>query len=278
MQLVVLGQPLDRHELVAVRLGREDKAGADESAVEEHGAGAALALLARVLRAGEAEPLAEDVEQALPGPDVGLEALAVDRQLDSHCRQRSTARTVRAPAASCGGRRRVPRTSSIGLAAAATRSGKPSSSASGACDESSHRPCGPERGANLVVIAVDGQRQRDDRDHHRVARAHFHERLWPSRGRTTMATISSSAASRFRFGPVRNSGSGTLRVAANARELDDRVTDEQRWQRVSGGGSSAQVAADGAAIARSADQPTVREASASAAGAPRAAPPSPRCR
>ena len=94
MQLAVLGQPLDRHELVAVRLGREDKAGADESAVEEHGAGAALALLARVLRAGEAEPLAEDVEQAFPGPDVGLEALAVDRQLDSHCRQRSTARTV----------------------------------------------------------------------------------------------------------------------------------------------------------------------------------------
>src|SRR6266550_1611479 len=95
MQLAVLGQPLDRHELVTVRLGREDKAGADKPALEEHGAGAALALLARVLRAGEAEPFAEDVEQAFPGPDVGLEALVVDRQLDSHCRQRSTARTVR---------------------------------------------------------------------------------------------------------------------------------------------------------------------------------------
>ena len=41
-------------------------------AVEEHRARAALALLAGVLRAGQAEPLAQREEQALAGPDVGL--------------------------------------------------------------------------------------------------------------------------------------------------------------------------------------------------------------
>ena len=95
MQASLLAQPLDCDELVAVRLGGEDKAGANKPAIEQHRAGAALALLARVLRAGEAEPLAKDVEQALPGPGIGLPALAVDRQLDSHWRQRSTARAVR---------------------------------------------------------------------------------------------------------------------------------------------------------------------------------------
>ena len=42
-------------------------------AVEEDGAGPALALLARVLRAGKPEPLAQRVEQALSFPDLGLE-------------------------------------------------------------------------------------------------------------------------------------------------------------------------------------------------------------
>ena len=95
MQLAVLAQALHGHELVAVCLGSEDETGADELAVEQHGARSAFALLAGVLRAGKTQPLAKDVEQALAGPDVGLASLAVDGQLDSHCRQRSTARAAR---------------------------------------------------------------------------------------------------------------------------------------------------------------------------------------
>ncbi len=79
-----LGQPLDRHHLVAVGLRGEDEARADEPAVEQHRAGSALALLAGVLRPGQPEPLAQREEQALAGPHVGLAPLAVDRQLDPH--------------------------------------------------------------------------------------------------------------------------------------------------------------------------------------------------
>ena len=67
-------EALDRDDLVAVGLRGQHEARADERAVEEHRARAAFALLARVLRAGQAEPLAERVEQALARPDVGLAA------------------------------------------------------------------------------------------------------------------------------------------------------------------------------------------------------------
>ena len=67
-----VGEPLDRDDLVPVGLRGEHEARADERAVEEHGARAALALLAGVLRAGQAELLAQREEQALAAPDVGL--------------------------------------------------------------------------------------------------------------------------------------------------------------------------------------------------------------
>ena len=65
-------QPLDRDDLVPVGLRGEHEARAHELAVEQHRARPALALLARVLRAGQPEPLAQRVEQALALPDVGL--------------------------------------------------------------------------------------------------------------------------------------------------------------------------------------------------------------
>ena len=59
-----------------------DEAGADRHAVEVDRAGAALALLAGVLGARQAEPLAQRVEQALALPDVvGRARVAVDGQL-----------------------------------------------------------------------------------------------------------------------------------------------------------------------------------------------------
>ena len=94
MELAVRGEPFDRDDLVAVGLRGEHEARAHELAVEEDGARSALALLARVLRAGKLEPVAERREEALARPDVGLTGLAVDRQLDPHARHLSSARPV----------------------------------------------------------------------------------------------------------------------------------------------------------------------------------------
>ena len=94
-RLVSVGEPLDRDDLVAVRLRGEHEAGADERPVQEDRARSALPLLAGVLRARQAEPVPERREQALPRPHVGLEPLAVDRQLESHARHLSRARVVR---------------------------------------------------------------------------------------------------------------------------------------------------------------------------------------
>ena len=95
VQRTVLGDALDGDDVVPVGLRREDEARADERAVEQHRARSALALLARVLRAGQLELLAEREEEALAAPDVGLAQLAVDGQLDLHARHRSSARRVR---------------------------------------------------------------------------------------------------------------------------------------------------------------------------------------
>src|SRR5215212_9134764 len=84
MEPAVVGQALDRHHLVAVGLSSEDETRADERPVQQNRARPALALLARVLRPGQLEPLAQRVEQALAGPDLGLALLAVDREFHPH--------------------------------------------------------------------------------------------------------------------------------------------------------------------------------------------------
>src|SRR5204862_5976571 len=92
VQLLVLVEPLDGDHVVALRLRGQHQARADELAVEQHRARAALALLARVLRAWQPEPLAEREEKALALPDVGLVLLAVDAKRDLHVRHRTSAR------------------------------------------------------------------------------------------------------------------------------------------------------------------------------------------
>ena len=94
MQRPVGGDALDGHDLVPVGLRGEDEARADEHAVEQHRARPALPLLAGVLRARQAELLAQREEEALATPDVGLVALAVDGQRDLHARHLSSARRV----------------------------------------------------------------------------------------------------------------------------------------------------------------------------------------
>ena len=63
VQLVAVGQALDGGDLGAVGGDREHQAGVDAAAVEQDGAGAALAVVAALLGAGQIEVLAQGVEQ-----------------------------------------------------------------------------------------------------------------------------------------------------------------------------------------------------------------------
>ena len=64
------GEALDRLYAGAVVGDREGEARVGPAAVDEHGAGAALAVVASFLRAGQPEPLAQQVEHRHPVVDV----------------------------------------------------------------------------------------------------------------------------------------------------------------------------------------------------------------
>ena len=62
----------------------EHQTGKHGLAVHEHGAGAALAQLAAMLRAGETQVLAQHFEQGLVGREGDLDGLAVQLERDLH--------------------------------------------------------------------------------------------------------------------------------------------------------------------------------------------------
>ena len=64
MQRFAVGEPLDRRDRLAVMHHRQRQAGIDAAAVDQHRAGAALAVVAALLRAGEREMLAQSIEQS----------------------------------------------------------------------------------------------------------------------------------------------------------------------------------------------------------------------
>src|SRR6266513_4997240 len=80
MQLRAAAEALDRFHRAALALGGQHQAGKLRCAVDQHGAGAALAQLAAVLGAGEAEVLAQHLEQRLVAGEGQLDGLAVDAQ------------------------------------------------------------------------------------------------------------------------------------------------------------------------------------------------------
>src|SRR6185436_1624703 len=82
VQLAVLGQPLDRHDVGAVRLHGKEGAALDGLAVYEDGAGAALARVAADVGPGQADRLTNVVHQEKAGLHFVAVALAVDRHLD----------------------------------------------------------------------------------------------------------------------------------------------------------------------------------------------------
>src|SRR5262245_24549431 len=81
MQLGAAGEAFDGLDAAALALDRQHEAGELRLAVEQHGAGAALAELAAVLGAGEREVLAQDLEQRLVRGEGRLHRLAVDAQI-----------------------------------------------------------------------------------------------------------------------------------------------------------------------------------------------------
>src|SRR5438445_5574601 len=82
VQLAVLRQPLDRHDIGAVRLAGEEGAGLDGLTVHDDRAGAALARVTADVCPGEAHRLADVMNQEQAGLDFMAVALAVDRHLD----------------------------------------------------------------------------------------------------------------------------------------------------------------------------------------------------
>src|SRR5215468_51461 len=82
MELAVLLEPLHRHDLPAVGLHSEYRAGLHGPAVEENGAGAAVAGIAADVRTCEPKDLPDQVHEEETRLDVRLELLAVDGHLD----------------------------------------------------------------------------------------------------------------------------------------------------------------------------------------------------
>ena len=211
-------EPFDGHDLAPLGLPRRDQARAHQHAVEVDRARPALALLARVLGARQRHPLAQHVQQrlALPEP-VDLARLAVDRARQAHRallprpRQRPPrehAQRVPPVRGACRARRR----SATPPRRPARRSARPRPPA--ARRPSPARPRTPPPRARAAASAPrtrctcprarrdSVQRERADRDHHRVARPDLRELLRPA-ARTGIhtAAISSSVGEHVALRP-----------------------------------------------------------------------------
>src|SRR5205085_12019405 len=82
VEVAVPGEALDRDDLGALVRDGEREAGVGAAAVDQDRAGAALPVVAGLLRAGQAESLAQEVEQGGPRVDLQRVLLAVDAQRD----------------------------------------------------------------------------------------------------------------------------------------------------------------------------------------------------
>ena len=86
VQLAVGGEPFDRLDLCAVGLDGEHHAALHEHAVEEDGAGAAVAGVAADVTAGQVEVVPDEVDEQAASLDLALVLLAVDLDGDRPAR------------------------------------------------------------------------------------------------------------------------------------------------------------------------------------------------
>src|SRR5690606_31863783 len=77
---VGIGHSLDRAHLRPFAVEREDRAGLHRLAIEMHRAGAALRRVAADMRAGKAEPVAQELDQERAPLDLARDLLAVDHE------------------------------------------------------------------------------------------------------------------------------------------------------------------------------------------------------
>ena len=193
------GEALDRLDAPALDLARGDEAGADLLPVEPHGARAAVAGVAADLGAGQAEVLAQDVDEAPPPVRAHLDAAAVDLEPEGGVGDHAATpvitprpRRPRAGPASAprpSGSRRCPRTSSIGASgercsiAGTVAEGRPGSPPAELALEAAQPPgdrgARPDRDPRVdddPAVDHEDRRHRDDRDHEVRARAELEER------------------------------------------------------------------------------------------------------
>src|SRR6185503_20028603 len=81
MQLTASRDSLDSRHLAAVCLDAEHQAGGHDASVENHGAGAAVAVVAAFLAAGEPDNFAQALEQGLARLGEELDRFSVDGRL-----------------------------------------------------------------------------------------------------------------------------------------------------------------------------------------------------
>ena len=78
MQLPSVRQPFDRLNLTVLVLDRESQTGIDALTVHQHGARAARALIAALLRAHQLQAIAQGIQQG----HAGIDGQCVDRSID----------------------------------------------------------------------------------------------------------------------------------------------------------------------------------------------------
>jgi hypothetical protein len=78
MQVALLGEALDRLELCAFSFGGQDDAAIDRQAVHQHGAGAAVAVVAALFGTRQPQIFSEHFQKALPRFAKELGCFAVD--------------------------------------------------------------------------------------------------------------------------------------------------------------------------------------------------------
>ena len=272
----LVGEPLDRDDVTALRLPGGDQAGTHGDTVEVDRARPALALLAGVLRAGQPDPLAQHVEQALALPDVvGLPALAVDRGVIRIARRLSLV-VVPRPAEGATGqhrqrvqavgggaahvvdrrrrRRRPGRRTGGGASGIAARDCHSPSSASAAGEERLGGARVPrcrrrraDRRPDGLPVRVQGEAERRHRDHHRVAGADLRELLRPGDRRQQHRGDQLVRPERARFTPVKKSATGTCRTPRTDSTSTTASAASSTGCASPAGDADAQVAADRAA-------------------------------
>ena len=82
MEVVVVGDSLDGHDVASLGLGGEHQARAVEAPVDEHRTGTAVTGAAALLRPGEAELATQGVEQGRVVAGQEVDRVSVDRAGD----------------------------------------------------------------------------------------------------------------------------------------------------------------------------------------------------